>query len=197
MPVPDPTPRGIPLIDRSVPVEFHTAYNAQSEALDTALDDLEQDILDRQFAATEEDLPTTDNSLGDIRLTLDDQQLWVCVGLPATWVRTNYLDRASTNPTMGAGWETPSMNNLIRRGGFAYLEFNAFRSTNLAPEGVVVQIPPGYRGTMHRWTEAWATFGPDFESYQIYYNPFEHEIRTRDLIPAGASLAVSMDWPTV
>ena len=48
---------------------------------------------------------------------------------------------------------------------------------------------------MHRWTEGWATFGPTEESYQIFYNPDVHKVQTREVIPDGASLAVSIDWP--
>lgn len=205
MPVPDPTPRGIPRIDASVPVVFHTMYNAQSNALDTALDNLEQDIHDEDSVPTVDDLPETGNWLGRKTLVVADQHIYVITSLPSTWVRLDYLDRAFTNPTMGAGWDHTTgspKNNLLRRGGNAYLEFNAFRTTNLAIGGTIVDIPPGYRGELYCWTFGWNTFYADDgigdgEAFQIFYNPAVHKVQTRSLIPAGASLAVSLGWPTL
>lgn len=176
--------------------------NGQASAVDFRI----QQTIDEDHAGdsvpTVEDLPDgitpgQENWEGRSVLVVADQQVYIITSLPSTWVRLNYLDRATTTPTRGAGWDTPFANDLVRRGGFSYLQFNAVRNTALGVGGVVVEIPAGYRGDLHCWTEGWAADDPASGSYQIFYNPVVHEVQTREVIPDGASLAVSLQWPIV
>lgn len=189
--MPDP----MPTITGADPAQLDALLNGQASAVDFRL----QQTIDEDHAAdsapTADDLPLTGNWPGRITYVEDVDQLYVCTSLPSTWVRLNYLDRATTTPTRGAGWDTPFANDLVRRGGFSYLQFNAVRNTALGIGGVVVEIPAGYRGDLHCWTEGWAADDPASGSYQIFYNPVAHEVQTREVIPDGASLAVSLNWP--
>lgn len=190
-------PDDMPTLTGAEIANLKILFNGQASAVDFRL----QQTIDEDHAAdsvaTVDDLPETGNWLGRVTYVEDVDQLYVCTGLPSTWVRLNYLDRAETNPTRGAGWDTPFANDLVRRGGFSYLQFNAVRNTALGVGGVVVEIPAGYRGDLHCWTEGWAADDPASGSYQIFYNPVVHEVQTREVIPDGASLAVSLQWPIV
>lgn len=190
----------MPTLTGTEAANLKTLLNAQSAAVDFRIQQTIDADHDADSVPTVEDLPDgitpgQENWLGRSILVVADQQIYVITSLPSTWVRSDYLDRASTTPTKGAGWDTTGLLvNLMRRGGFAHLTFNGFRTSNLATFGTIVQIPPGYRLDMHQWTVGWAS-GAATDTFNVFYNPLVHEVQAGEAMPDNSSLAVSMTWP--
>jgi len=105
----DFTARGIPKItDGDVMPGFKVGYNAQSTALDTALDSLETDIQDADSVATVAALPVSGNWVGRIIFCEEDELLrvWDGTGWVAYGGKTPYFYGERTSaalPSTGGG----------------------------------------------------------------------------------------------
>lgn len=177
--------------------DLEALFNGHSSAVDFRL---EQTIAEIQGLAREdtvEDLNArTGNTVGQVVYVIDVQRLYVCTALPSTWVRWDQLGWAEVEPTLGAGWTDVDHKRLRRRGGFAYLQFNAARTSSLPTDGVLCEIPAGYRGDDKNWGSAWHVSNPG-KFFQVYYDVSLHKILTQETIPDSAGVALSMMWPLI
>jgi hypothetical protein len=112
----------------------------------------------------------------------------------ARWSGTAWqVDGDVVTPALGAGWAAPSMNFLEIAGPFAVLTFNAARTSNSAVDAVAVSIPAGYRGSRNVFTHAWGLLGAP-ASIQCFYDVSSHQVKLRQTINDGQSIALSMMW---
>jgi len=109
------------------------------------------------------------------------------------WV-ASFLDDDQSSISLASGWNTPSFNALIRRSGWVQTRFNAFRSANLAPGGVIGTVPVGYRSTTNSYGVGMGLAGAQ-DVIPIVYDPSTDQLKTFNRgIAAGQSLLVYMIW---
>lgn len=107
-----------------------------------------------------------------------------------TW----HVNGQSATPTLATGWSTASQNVIRRYNGIAFLTFNAARSSDSSVDGVAVSIPAGYRGNQNAYQQAWGLLGAP-ASIQCWYDASAHQIKLRQTILSGQSIALTMQWP--
>lgn len=116
-------------------------------------------------------------------------------GADARWNGSGWIiDDEAANPTLAAGWQTPSMNTVTRRSGFAIVTFNAIRTANSAVDAACCTIPVGYRGSRNVFGHGWGLSGGP-SSTQIWYDSTTHQVRMRQTLATGESIALTMMWP--
>jgi hypothetical protein len=115
--------------------------------------------------------------------------------LDARWSGTGWdVDGDTATPALGAGWASPpSMNVIEKVGPFAVLTFNAQRTANSAVDAVAVSIPVGFRGSRNVFTHAWGLLGAP-ASIQCFYDSTAHQVKMRQTLTDGQSIALSMMW---
>lgn len=110
-------------------------------------------------------------------------------------IKAENTDYDTGAPTLAAGWNTPSQHILRRRNGIVIYRFNAFRTAALAANGVIADIPAGFRTNSITWFVAHnATTG---DPILIWYDPATHQIKSRTTIPDAEAIALSSMWEAV
>ena len=172
------------------------SYNAQSNALATALDDA--DAADHAADAVEavDDLPVTGNWLGRLIWVAEDDRVrrwngsqWGVIGFPPS---------IQTSPTVGSGWDTPSINFIYQRSGWVQATFNAYRSSGAAVGAVLFDVPVGYQGDHNVFAVGGKLNGsgvPLSGDVWVYYDVFTEEVKLRTAMAADTSIAVTIGWP--
>lgn len=194
--MPTSTSRGFPLYsDTDSMPAWNTGYNAHSNALETALDEQEVTIKGWATVATVADLPVTDNWTGRLIYVQEDDRLrrwsgtqWGVIGFPPS---------IFTEPAIGSGWDTPSINQLYQRSGWVQLTFNARRTSAAAVGAVIAEVPVGYRGNHNVFAMAGrfdASVNP-IDPILCYYDWITEEVKLRSPMASGTYVALTIGWP--
>ena len=103
-------------------------------------------------------------------------------------------NRGSATPTVAAGWSSPSQNIVVSNDMRATLTFNAIRATTSTVDSVIVTIPEGFRAGANAYGFGWGLLG-GASSIQCWYDASVHQVKMRQALSAGQSLALTMSWP--
>lgn len=110
-----------------------------------------------------------------------------------TWVPLFTVGTATATPTVANGWQIPSLNVVTGRDGWAHLTFNAIRTTTSSADATIVSIPAGFRTLTNHYGFGWGLLG-GASSIQCWYDTSVHQIKMRQALSAGQSLALTMYW---
>lgn len=109
------------------------------------------------------------------------------------WV--DAIGAGSTTPTIGTGWQTPSILTISRANGLATFAFNAQAASNRAIGSIVATIPAGYRFNSHNiWGHGWGLLGA-VAALQCYLDAGTNQVKINQPVNAGQSLALTLQWP--
>lgn len=194
--MPSFTDRGFPLYsDTDSMPAWNTAYNAHSAGLETALDTQEETIKGWATVATVADLPLTGNWVGRLIYVQEDDRLrrwngsqWGVIGFPPS---------IQTEPALGSGWNTPSLNYIYQRSGWVQYTFNAQRSSNGAAGAVIGSIGVGYRGNHNVFADG-RVFNSSADptgSIYCYYDWITEQVKIGEPMASGTYLALTIGWP--
>ena len=190
--------RGLPQYTdgESMPA-WHTAYNAQSNLLATALDDADTADRAADSVATVAALPVTGNWDGRLIWVEEDDKVRRWDG--AGWGVIGWPPSLQTTPTVGSGWSTPSMNTIYHRSGLVQLNFNAFRTSSGGFGTVVCEVPVGYRGDFNVFGAAAHLVSEGVMAgtgtVMCYYDVDVEKVKLYQSVPADTSIALTLTWP--
>ncbi|SIN72940.1 hypothetical protein [Agromyces cerinus] len=139
-----PTPRGLPLYTTADPAKLDILLNGQSNAMDFAIGESEQDTRDGESAATVDDLPETGNWKGRGVFVEEDGTWRLCIGLPNTWINA-YRVPVEGTISWQPGWSAEPGLSLERDADHVFLNFNAEKTSAVIGEETLGYLPAGFR----------------------------------------------------
>ena len=143
--MPTTNDRGFPLYSsgESMP-GWAAAYNAQSNALSTALDASEATAKNDDSVELIADLPVTDNWIGRRIFVEEDKSLRVLETLPAVWMiayRAPLIGTIDWEP----GWSAEPGNSVERTADHVVVTFNGEKTSAVVSMEIVGYLPVGFR----------------------------------------------------
>lgn len=193
--------RGLPLYNGApggdVMPAWDVAFNGQSNALATALDDSEAALHAADSVATIAELPVVGNWDGRLIWVAEDDRVRRWDG--AQWGVIGFPPSITTTPTLGSGWATPSLNSIYQRSGWVQLNFNAYRTSSGSFGTVVVDVPVGYRGDFNVFQPAIHLVSTGVlatpNTIMCWYDRDTEQVKLYQNVAADRSIAFTMTWP--
>ncbi len=107
-----------------------------------------------------------------------------------------YAASTSATPSVGSGWNTPNVNQLVRVGGQVWCYFNAFRASASSAGATIITVPNDYLSSVPNdvWGLAWGLAGAA-AAMQVYYNHANKQVRMNQGLAASQSVAFTLSWP--